>query len=51
MVGRCVEFDSGEEVEMKVEEETPLMKLFALVSDAAELYGSGLSGSTPKVSR
>ena len=38
MVEYCVEFVSGEEVEMKVGEETPL-------GDAAELYGSGLSSS------
>lgn len=30
MVGHCVEFVSGEEVEMKVEGETPLVKLLVL---------------------
>ena len=32
MVGHCVGFDYGGEVEMKVGEETPLMKLFELRS-------------------
>lgn len=52
MAGHCVGFDYGGEVEMKVGEETPLMKLFELrmrrsFTEAAliEFYADGEEGS------